>query len=241
MKRRAQPAARLGAMVAALAVAAVAAALAAAPAAAAPPRQPDAEARARAHYEVGLGMYHLGNYADAVREFSAGYELSPRPEFLIDLGQAYRKLGALDKAAEMFRRYLATTGAEAPDRKQVAGLLDEVEREAAARPPAPSPTVPSSGPSTAAAGSSPAPAAAPSSSAPTVAPSTAATGSAAPPAAADLRAAAPRPSGLRRFWWTIPVAAVVVGAAIGLGIYFGSPPSQVPCSSASIGCVDARP
>ena len=63
----------------------------------------DRESRARAHYEVGLGMYHLGNYRDAIREFSAGYELSPRPQFLINLGQAYRKLGELDKAREMFQ------------------------------------------------------------------------------------------------------------------------------------------
>jgi tetratricopeptide (TPR) repeat protein len=102
----------------------------------------DAEARARAHYEVGLGMYHLGNYGQAIREFTAGYELSPRPEFLINLGQSYRKLHQLDQAREMYRRYLSQTRPDAPDRQQVQDLLAEVDREAAQSPPrvtAPSP------------------------------------------------------------------------------------------------------
>jgi tetratricopeptide (TPR) repeat protein len=164
----------------------------------------DRETRARAHYEVGLGMYHLGNYRDAVREFSAGYELAPRPEFLINLGQAYRKLHDFDRAREMFKRYLATSDAQAPDRKQVLQLLDEVEH---AQPVAP-----------AAIAESPAPAAL-----------VAAPG---PP---------PHKSALKRFWWTIPVGAVLVGTALGLTLYFTLPPSQVACKSATIACVDVRP
>jgi tetratricopeptide (TPR) repeat protein len=161
----------------------------------------DRTGRARAHYEVGLGMYHLGNYREALREFTAGYELSPRPEFLINLGQAYRKLHDLDHAQQMFQRYLASTPAEAPDRKQVQELLDEVERTRASEPP-------------------------PAAEAVTVV--------AAPPAPA------PR-SALRRYWWTIPAGAAVVGLALGLTLYFTLPPSQVSCGSATIGCIDLRP
>jgi hypothetical protein len=97
-------------------------------------QESDAEARARAHYEVGLGMYHLGNYRDAVREFTAGYDLSPRAEFLINLGQAYRKLHEVDKAREMFRRYLAESPHDVADRRQVESLLAEMDREAAQAP-----------------------------------------------------------------------------------------------------------
>lgn len=183
-------------------------------AAAAPP---DGEARARAHYEVGLGMYHLGNYQDAIREFSAGYDLSPRPEFLINLGQAYRKLGKLVEARDMFRRYLDATPATAPDRKQVEQLLAEVERDSAAAPAAPAPPAGGGG-----APGRPVEVAAPSSM------------------AVAAPAVAQRPSALRRYWWTIPVAAVVVATALGVGIYFGTPPSQLPCGSATIACVDAR-
>ncbi|HEY2748892.1 MAG TPA: tetratricopeptide repeat protein [Polyangia bacterium] len=181
----------------------------------------DREARARAHYEVGLGMYHLGNYGDAVREFTAGYELSPRPEFLINLGQAYRKLHELERARDMFQKYLARAPADAPDRAQVRGLLAEVEAERAAMPPSPTPT--------------PAPAA--------NEPTSASTASA--PAIVSMPVVvAPTPSrrhGLRRWWWTIPVGAVVVGAAVGVTLYFTLRSSQLSCGSATIACVDLRP
>lgn len=189
----------------------------------------DRESRARAHYEVGLGMYHLGNYRDAVREFSAGYQLSPRPQFLINLGQAHRKLHELDRAAEMFQRYLATTPPNAPDRKQVHDLLDEVERARAAAPPG-EPRAPSAA-EPRAPSVEPAPDSAPTPATTTTPPATAALLAAPPP---------PRRSGLRRWWWTIPVGAVVVGAAVGLTLYFALPPSQVSCGSATIACVDLR-
>ena len=174
----------------------------------------DREARARAHYEVGLGMYNLGNYADAVREFSAGYMLSPRPQFLINLGQAYRKLHELDRAAEMYRKYLAVAPADARDRADVQNLLDEVEAQRAQAPPPPPPP----------------PTAPPMTAPPTPAPALV--------ASAPSR---PRASGIRRWWWTIPVGAVVVGAAVGLTLYFTLRSSQVSCGSATIACVDLRP
>jgi tetratricopeptide (TPR) repeat protein len=192
--------------------------------------EPDRESRARAHYEVGLGMYNLGNYADAVREFSAGYALSPRPQFLINLGQAYRKLHELDRAAEMYRKYLSVAPADAKDRADVRNLLDEVEAERAHAPPATAqPPPPPSSPATNA------PAA---TTAPTNAPATA------EPVAPALVAGAPPPpraSGLRRWWWTIPVSAVVVGAAVGVTLYFTLRSSDVACGSATIACVDLRP
>lgn len=177
----------------------------------------DRESRARAHYEVGLGMYHLGNYRDAIREFSAGYELSPRPLFLINLGQAYRKLGELDKAGEMFRRYLAVTPPEAPDRAQVRELLAAVDKERGSAPPPTSEREPPRPPLTSPAVTS--------------------------PAAAAVVSAPPPPkarSGIRRYWWAIPVAAVGTGLVLGLTLYFTLPPSQVACTSATIGCVDLR-
>jgi tetratricopeptide (TPR) repeat protein len=179
----------------------------------------DRESRARAHYEVGLGMYHLGNYREAAREFSAGYELSPRPEFLINLGQAYRKLHDLDRAREMFQRYLAQTPPDAPDRRQVQELLEEVQRARAAEPPQ--------------SGQPPAP--------PDVEPAAPSAATAAPVLLTAAPAPPAHPSGIRRYWWTIPVAAVLAGTALGLTLYFTLPPSQVACKSATIACVDLRP
>ena len=177
----------------------------------------DRESRARAHYEVGLGMYHLGNYGDAVREFTAGYELSPRPEFLINLGQAYRKLHELDRARDMFQKYLARAPADAPDRVQVRGLLAEVEAERAAAPAAASAPEPTE-----------------------VAPTAPSTIVAPAPQMLVTQQPPPR-RGLRRWWWTIPVGAVAVGAVVGVTLYFTLRSSQVSCGSATIACVDLRP
>ena len=203
----------------------------------------DREARARAHYEVGLGMYHLGNYGDAVREFTAGYELSPRPEFLINLGQAYRKLHQLDRARDMFQRYLARAPADAPDRAQVRALLAEVEAERAAPSSSTPPPEGTAAPTATAPGTTPPPPGATTTTATTTsAPPLATSGAAALAAPPSVLVRTPPPRrGLRRWWWTIPVGAVAVGAALGVTLYFTLRSSQVSCGSATIACVDLRP
>jgi tetratricopeptide (TPR) repeat protein len=172
-------------------------------------------ARARAHYEIGLGLYQLGNYHEAIKEFSAGYQLSRRPQFLINLGQAHRRLHELDRATEMFRLYLAQAPPGDPERKQVEELLAEVTAEAgtASSPPA------SAG-----------------SPVPELAPSTPER------SRVSVEGRARPPSRLRRYWWTIPLA-VAVAAAVGVGLGVGlaeRPAAQVPCASADIGCFDLR-
>jgi tetratricopeptide (TPR) repeat protein len=161
----------------------------------------DRVARARAHYEAGRALHSLGNYRDALREFASGYELDPRPGFLLNMGQTYRRLEQLDEARTMFRRFLDATPAEDPEHVEVVGILAELERadRAAAHP--------------ATAATSVAPARAP----PTE----------------------NHPSRLR-WWWIVPVVAVVLaGAAI--GIYFAARPSELGCGDVALGCVPAPP
>jgi hypothetical protein len=93
--------------------------------------------RARAHYEAGRALYTLGDYDRALREFVAGYQLSPRPEFLINAGQALRRLERLDEAQAMFEKYLQETPASDPNRAQVGGLLAELQRHRAEVRPSP--------------------------------------------------------------------------------------------------------
>lgn len=97
--------------------------------------------RARAHFEAGSGLYQLGRYDEATREFSAGYALSHRPQFALNIGQCYRMLGRYEDARDMIRRFLDEAPADAPERASATALLGEVEqqiRRAAAerRPPA---------------------------------------------------------------------------------------------------------
>ena len=169
----------------------------------------DDVAKARQHFEAGRALYNLGNFRDAIREFSAGYQLAPRPQFLVNLGQAYRKLGELEKARDQYRKFLDEAPPNDPDREQVQQILGELEQQIAAQPP-------------------PAPAPAP---APTVTP--------VPSQAALTASAPPRRSWAKRNWWVFPVGAVVVGAALGVGLYFGLQPHQIGCGEASLGCIDA--
>jgi tetratricopeptide (TPR) repeat protein len=167
----------------------------------------DDTARARTHFEAGRALYNLGNYTDAIREFSAGYQLAPRPQFLVNLGQAYRKLGDLKKAREMYKKFLDEAPQNDPDREQVGQIIAELDQQIAAAPPPVTPTQ-----------------------------------TAAAPAHVEVavQASAPPPQKpwIKRNWWIIPVGAVVVGAALGVGLYFGLQTHQVDCSQASLGCID---
>ncbi len=198
--------------------------------------EPDKEERARAHFEAGRVRYNLGDYPAAVREFADGYRLVPRPQFLVNLGQAYRRLGQLERAREMYNRFLADTPAGDRSRPQVKVLIAEIERELARTvPPPPSEKLPPE----------PAPDEAPP---PVVA---APVQPAAEPIAADERApivaaaapaAKPAPAGFwRRRWWIVPLAGVALTGLV-VGIYFGVHPSgsDPDCSGSSLGCLDLK-
>ncbi|MGZ3442413.1 MAG: tetratricopeptide repeat protein [Polyangia bacterium] len=103
----------------------------------------DDEERARGHYEIGLGLYRLGDYHGALKEFAAGYELAHKPGFLLNLGQTYRKLGELREARDLYRQFLVEVRADDPARAQAQKVLAEIEEAIRTRPPpraAPPPT-----------------------------------------------------------------------------------------------------
>jgi tetratricopeptide (TPR) repeat protein len=169
----------------------------------------DAMLRARTHFEAGRALYNLGNYTDAIREFSAGYQLVPRPQFLVNLGQAYRKLNDLELARDMYKKYLNEAPPNDPDREQVRQIVADLDLQIAALPPRPAPV-------------------------PVVKPTAAPT-----EAVLVVSEAPPKKkSFIQKHWWIIPVAAVVVGG-VAVGVYFGTRPSgQVDCSAATLGCID---
>jgi tetratricopeptide (TPR) repeat protein len=177
----------------------------------------DDEERARSHYEAGRVQYNLGDYKGAVHEFAAGYKLQPRPEFLVNLGQAYRRLGELERAREMYERFLAEAPADDHARPQVRTLIAEVDRELArvhaATPP----------PATGTTGE----------------PGTTTSLTPVPELSGEpATTTPPRKSFARRNWWIFPVAGVVlVGITIGI-VYAARPTSNAPdCTGASLGCL----
>jgi tetratricopeptide (TPR) repeat protein len=100
--------------------------------------------QAQTHFAAGATFYRLKNFHAAIREFAAGYALVPRPEFLINLGQAYRQLDDLERARAMYLSYLREAPADAKDRQNVTTLLREVDEELSKREPTTSPPPPES-------------------------------------------------------------------------------------------------
>jgi hypothetical protein len=175
--------------------------------------------RARAHFEAGRALYTLGRYEEALPEFVAGYQLFPRPEFLLDIAQCHRRLSHVAQARTMYQQFLVETYAGDPRIPEVKRLLSELPQTPPTPPPAQAQTQ-----------TPPQPAPAQPQAAP-----------AQPQAAsAQLVTAAPRPrSFARRNWWIFPTVAVVL-AGVGVGIYFGARPApSANCASVPLGCVVA--
>ncbi|HZS41659.1 MAG TPA: hypothetical protein VFF06_32740 [Polyangia bacterium] len=182
--------------------------------------EPDPTAQAREHYEAGRALFKIGDYREAMREFALGYELSPKPEFLINVGHCHRRLGQLEQARDQYQRFLRDAPADNKRRHEVELLVAEVERELAAqREVKPPPPVEPPRPVVV----SPAP--------PPAVPAVALVAAPAPP---------PKKSFIRRHWWIIPVTAVAVaGIAVGLGVGLTRGGNN-PCSDPSIVCVPVK-
>jgi len=63
--------------------------------------------RARAHFVAGESHFAAERWADAAREFSLAYELSRRPEMLINLSRAHERGGLLEAAITDLEQLLA--------------------------------------------------------------------------------------------------------------------------------------
>jgi hypothetical protein len=98
----------------------------------------DIEALARAHFDAGRGLYLVGKFREAVREFEEGYHLKPLPEFLIDLGQASLGLKDSKQAREWFARFLSEAPEDHPSRATIERIIGEID---AAGPTSPPPSV----------------------------------------------------------------------------------------------------
>src|SRR3954453_687611 len=108
-------------------------------------QNPSPEELARRHHERGTTFYNLGQFEDAISEFRKGYEQKGDPVFLLNIGEAYRQLGAHEKALFFYRRYLSAMPS-APNRaeinEKIAALQQLVDAQERARPPAPPQPVP---------------------------------------------------------------------------------------------------
>ena len=84
------------------------------------------EESARAHHEQGRLQHSLGRYETAISEFRKAYELRADPSFLFDIAEAYRSLGAAERAVFFYRRYL-NTHPNPPNRPEVEAQIASIE------------------------------------------------------------------------------------------------------------------
>lgn len=98
------------------------------------------DAAARTHFAQGQRLSESGDYAGAYRAFEAGYQASPKPAFLFNMGEAARGMGDLVAARAAYHRFLAveSTGALADTARS---RLVEIGPAAQTLPPATKPPV----------------------------------------------------------------------------------------------------
>jgi hypothetical protein len=89
-------------------------------------------------YDRAKVQYDLGHWKQAIDLWVQAYETFNAPEFLFNIGQAYRQDGNCDRALFFYRRYLASKPA-AKNRGEVEGFMKELEGKCK---PAPEPANP---------------------------------------------------------------------------------------------------
>jgi hypothetical protein len=106
--------------------------------------QSTADELAHTHFQSGAAYLEQGDYDSSLREFQAAYDLSKRPEILINVATVNERLSHLEEAIAALDRYLAEdpNGENAETVKiRVENLRKRVaqKKAEAAPPPAPPP------------------------------------------------------------------------------------------------------
>ncbi len=103
--------------------------LATAHAQSAPPDKAKLKA-AKSYTDAGLAAQDAGDHDTAITFYSKAYELVPHPVLLFNIAQAHRLAGRADQAAELYRKFLATTP-PGPEARLARELLAEIARREA--------------------------------------------------------------------------------------------------------------
>ncbi len=183
---------------------------------------------AKTYFRAGVLAYKAGNFEAAIQQYQLAMQKLPLPEFMFNLGQAYRAKGDLANAIASYRAFVVAAGV-GPAVDEARGYIVDLEREAKARAraeaeravheeraarPEPKPVV------RAEVRLDPPPAA--------------------PVVVAVTPRSAPKPLVKKPwFWVTIGAAAIVVGAGVTVGVLFGTKEIRYP--EQTLGTIDATP
>lgn len=165
---------------------------------------PDAKAVALKAYQRGTAHYQQKEYDLAIEQFEAGYQSVPQPVFLYNIAQSHRLAGRLERALMFYRQYLKLS----PDAKNRAECEERIATLEKQIVPTPTLIVPSVVPDT-----EPAP-----------------EGQLTPEQERQRSAAERAKKRGRTAGIAVGVISgiLVVGAAVGLGLYFGLPQPPAP-------------
>ncbi len=96
---------------------------------AAPARAGDPTAEARRHVATADTEYKLGQFEQALAEYSAAYQLFASPALLFNIGQCHRNLKHYEQALFFYRGFLRDAPADAPNRATVEGLVRDTQAD----------------------------------------------------------------------------------------------------------------
>ncbi|MDB4977752.1 MAG: hypothetical protein JWN48_6093 [Myxococcaceae bacterium] len=94
--------------------------------------------RAKAHFFAGESHFAAERWADAEREFALAYDLSHRPEMLINLSRAQERNGELPEAIASLE-LLLTKHPDTANRSEAESRIAAMRKQLAERPPEPAP------------------------------------------------------------------------------------------------------
>ena len=159
----------------------------------------DAKAIALKAFQRGTAHYQQQEYDKAIEQFESGYEAVPQAVFLYNIAQSHRLAGRADRALSYYRQYLQLSP-EAKNRPEIEERIAALEKQIG---PAPTLIVPSAWPV-----QEPAP-----------------EGMLTPAQESKQADQAQAKKRRRNIGIAVGVVSglVVVGAAVGLGLYFGLP------------------
>jgi hypothetical protein len=172
------------------------------------------EAEAKRHFDEGTKAYNLGEFVRAATEYRAAYNAKPDPVLLYNIAQAYRLGNDFQQALffyKSFRRNLPDAANRAEVDERIRTLEEQIERQKSVAISPPNNTVAPGTPPPATTNEAERPAPAP-------APETASVPAASsePPPAANT--SSERRPLYKKWWLWTAVGAVVVGAAVGIGV-----------------------
>lgn len=93
----------------------------------------DRAAHARGLYELGMQRFLLADYDGAIARWQEGFRTKPAPEFLYNIGQAYRRMRRPADALPYYQRYLDLSPT-APERAEVERIVASLTAETRAAP-----------------------------------------------------------------------------------------------------------